>query len=268
MKRGMAVNERKVAIVTGGTRGIGADISLAFASAGYRVVAVYVSNEEKALQFEAQLKAISPESCVIRADVSTQEGVDAVTERAVSAYGRIDVLVNNAGIFGFQFVEDIEEAFLDRMLNVNFKSQVLMTKACVKIMKKNGFGRILNASSISGSVADVGLAAYGASKAAIDMLTRICAAELAPYSITVNAYAPGIIHTDLTDEMIRERGHLQVKQIPLNRFGGGEEVAALLVFLASEQAGYITGEVIGVDGGMLKVQNPYRAHEYVREAGN
>jgi 3-oxoacyl-[acyl-carrier protein] reductase len=263
----MTGQERRVVIVTGGTRGIGADISLAFARAGYRVVAVYVSNEEKALQFEAELKAISPESGVIRADVSCQDGVDAVVGHAVSRYGRIDVLVNNAGIFGFQFVEEIEEAFLDRVLNVNFKSQVLMIKACAKEMKKNGFGRIFNASSISGSIADVGLAAYGASKAAVDMLTRICAAELAPWSITVNAYAPGIIHTDLTDDMIRERGHLQVKQIPLNRFGKGEEVAALLVFLASEEAGYITGEVIGVDGGMMKVQNPYRAHEHAGRNG-
>ena len=131
-----------------------------------------------------------------------------MTERAVSKFGRIDILVNNAGIFDFAFVEDMDETLLDDMLRVNFKSQFLMIKACVKHMKKNKFGRILNASSISSGLADVGLVAYGASKAAVDMLTKICAAELAPYSITVNAYAPGIIHTDMTDGMIRERGHL------------------------------------------------------------
>ncbi len=123
----------------------------------------------------------------------------------------------------------------------------------------------MNASSISGDLADVGLVGYGASKAAVNMLTKITSAELAPYSITVNAYAPGIIYTDLTAGMIEERGHLQVKQIPLNRFGEGKEVAALIKFLASEDAGYITGEIIGIDGGMLKVQNPYRAHEYVSQ---
>jgi 3-oxoacyl-[acyl-carrier protein] reductase len=257
--------EKRIAVVTGGTRGMGADISLTFAKNGYIVTAVYVSNDESAQEFQKQLKEISPESLVIKADVSRQEGVHTVVESAASRFGRIDVLVNNAGIFDFAFVEDMEEEFLDRILNVNFKSQVLMTKACAKYMKMNGFGRILNASSISGGVADVGLVAYGASKAAVNMLTKICAAELAPYSITVNAYAPGIIHTDLTDAMIRERGHLQVKQIPLNRFGKSQEVADLLLFLASDKAGYINGEIIGIDGGMLKVQNPDRAHEHVKK---
>lgn len=253
--------EKRLVIVTGGTRGIGADISLSFAKNGYHVVAVYLSNDERASEFENQLKEISPESDVIKADISKQVGVNVVVEHAASKFGRIDILVNNAGIFDFVFLEDMDEEFLDKILNVNFKSQVLMIKACTKYMKLNQFGRILNASSISGGVADVGLVGYGASKAAVNMLTKICSAELAPYSITVNAYAPGIIYTDLTATMIKERGHLQVKQIPLNRFGQGEEVAELVLFLASEKAGYITGEIIGIDGGMLKVQNPYRAHE-------
>jgi 3-oxoacyl-[acyl-carrier protein] reductase len=258
------MTEKRVAIVTGGTRGIGADISLELARNGDVVFAVYRSEGGRASEFAQRLKGASPESDIVRADVSTKAGVDTVVERAAAKSGRIDILVNNAGILNFAFVEDMEEEQLDEMLRVNFKSQFLMIKACVKYMKKNNFGRILNASSISSDLADVGLVAYGASKAAVDMLTKICAAELAPYSITVNAYAPGIIHTDMTDEMIRERGHLQVKQIPLNRFGEGKEVAALVGFLASKEAGYITGEIIGVDGGMLKVQNPYRAHEYVK----
>lgn len=255
--------EKRVAIVTGGTRGMGADISLALAKNGDIVLAVYISNDERALEFQKQLKEISSESDIIKADISKQAGVSTVVEYAVSNFGRIDILVNNAGIFNFVFVEDMEEEYLDNILSVNFKSQFLMIKACTKYLKKSKAGRILNASSISSDVADVGLVGYGASKAAVNMLTKICAAELAPYSITVNAYAPGIIHTDLTDSMIKERGDLQVKQIPLNRFGKGEEVAALIIFLASEKAGYITGEIIGIDGGMLKVQNPYRAHENV-----
>jgi 3-oxoacyl-[acyl-carrier protein] reductase len=262
------MTDKRVAIVTGGTRGIGADISLALAQNGDIVFSVYRSNEERALEFQKQLKGASPESDIIRSDIATKAGVDAVVERVFSNFGRIDILVNNAGILEFAFVEDMEEDLLDSMLSVNFKSQFLMIKACVKHMKKNKFGRILNASSISSALADVGLVAYGASKAAVNMLTKICAAELAPYAITVNAYAPGIIHTDMTDAMIRERGHLQVKQVPLNRFGEGKEVAALVKFLASEQAGYISGEIIGIDGGMLKVQNPYRAHEYVKSRSN
>jgi 3-oxoacyl-[acyl-carrier protein] reductase len=258
------MTEKRVAIVTGGTRGIGADISLALAENGDIVFAVYRSDDDRASKFAKRLKKASPESDIVRADVGTKAGADSVVERAAAKLGRVDILVNNAGIFDFAFVEDMEEALLDDMLRVNFKSQFFMIQACIKYMKKGKFGRILNASSISGDIADVGLVAYGASKAAVNMLTKICAAELAPYAITVNAYAPGIVHTDMTDGMIRERGHLQVKQIPLNRFGEGREVAALVKFLASEEAGYITGEIIGVDGGQLKVQNPYRAHEYVK----
>ncbi|TFG60286.1 MAG: SDR family oxidoreductase [Spirochaetales bacterium] len=256
---------KRVAVVTGGTRGMGADISLAFAGSNTSVVAVYRSNKKCAEDFRATIRELSPESIVLQADVSTREGVNKTVEAAISSFGRIDILVNNAGIFDFVFIEEMDEKFLDNILNVNFKSMVFMIQACTKHMKKNSFGRIINASSISSDLADVGLLGYGASKAAVNMLTKIAAAELAPYSITVNAYAPGIIKTDLTAPMIKERGHLQVKQIPLNRFGSGGEVAALVKFLASDEAGYITGEIIGIDGGMLKVQNPYRAHEYVQQ---
>ena len=257
------MKDKRVAIVTGGTRGMGADISLALAQEGILVAAVYHSNEQVAGEFGKQLRDISPGSLVLKADVSIQAEVNLLIDEIVSNFGRIDILVNNAGIFDFFFVEEMEESYLDKILAVNFKSQFLMTKACLPYMKKNPYGRILNASSISSDLADVGLVGYGASKAAVNMLTKISAAELAPYNITVNAYAPGIIHTDLTDGMIKERGEIQVKQIPLNRFGTGKEVAALICFLASENAGYITGEIIGIDGGMLKVQNPFRAHEHV-----
>jgi len=254
--------DKRVAIVTGGTRGMGADISLALAQDGDLVVAVYHSNEQAAGELREQLQTISPESIVLKADVSIQAEVNTIITQTIAKFGRIDILVNNAGIFDFFFVEEMDEAYLDKILAVNFKSQFLMTKACLPYLKKNSYGRILNASSISSDLADVGLVGYGASKAAVNMLTRITAAELAPFNITVNAYAPGIIHTDLTDGMIKERGAIQVKQIPLNRFGTGKEVAALIRFLASESAGYITGEIIGIDGGMLKVQNPFRAHEF------
>ena len=257
--------EKKVAIVTGGTRGMGEDISLDLAKNGYFVLSVYRSNRERALSFLEKLQSISPESDIIQGDVSKQESVAKIVEYAIKKYGRIDVLINNAGIFDFKFIEDMTEEYLDNILSVNFKSQFLMTKACVPHMKKNAYGRIINASSISGTIADVGLVGYATSKASVNMFTVIAAAELAPYNITVNAYAPSIIHTDLTDEMIRERGDLQRKQIPLNRFGEGREVAALTSFLASPEASYITGEIIGVGGGFFKVQNPYRAHEYVQE---
>ncbi|MBC5648623.1 SDR family NAD(P)-dependent oxidoreductase [Christensenella tenuis] len=256
------MSEQRVAIITGGTRGMGKSMSLALAERGDIVVAVYRSNEQSALEVKEELQKLSPQSDVIQGDVSKKADVDRIVKTVGDRFGRIDILVNNAGIFDFAFLEDMTEDDLDRYMSINFKSQFLMTQAVIPYMKKNKYGRIVNASSISATLADVGLVGYGCSKAAVNMFTKIMAGELAPYDITVNAYAPGIIHTDMTDGMIRERGDVQVKQIALKRFGTGEEAAALVAFLSSPEAGYVTGEIIGVDGGFFKVQNPYRAHEY------
>jgi len=173
--------------------------------------------------------------------------------------------VNNAGIFDFCFLEEMTEEFFDHIYASNLKSMIFTMQSAIPWMKKNHYGRIVNATSISGTLADVGLAAYACSKAGVNLLTRIGAGELAPYGITVNAFAPGIIHTDMTDEMIKSRGDLQLKQIPAGYFGKPEEAAALVGFLCSEEASYITGEIIGVDGGMMKVQNPYRAYDFAEQ---
>lgn len=254
--------DKRVAIVTGGTRGMGRAISLALAKAGNVVLAVYHSNDECAEETLEMLREYESDSDIIKADVSKQTDIARIMELVETRYKRVDILVNNAGIFDFNFIEDMTEEYLDHILAVNFKSSFLMMKAVIPYMKKNHYGRIVSASSISSSFADCGLVGYGASKACVNMLTKIGSAELGPYGITVNAYAPGITHTDMTDEMIRERGDEQVKQISSGRFGACEEVAALVEFLASEKSSYVTGEIIGVDGGMMKVQNPYRAYEY------
>lgn len=259
------MNSKRVAIVTGGTRSIGKQISIDLAKAGNTVVAVYRSDTKSAKETEVTLKRLSPQSQIFKADVSKSADVARTIEFAVEKFGRIDILINNAGIFDFSFIDEMDEDYLDNIFAVNFKSQFLMSKACLPYMKKQQYGRIVNASSISGSIADVGLVGYGMSKAAVNMFTKIAAAEFAPYKITVNAYAPGITHTDLTDEMIRARGEEQAKQIALNRFGSCEEVSSLVCFLASPEASYITGEIIGCDGGFFKVQNPYRAHEYASQ---
>ena len=256
--------EKRVAIVTGGTRGMGRSVSERLAKDGNIVAAVYHANEEAARETREQLQGISPECEVFRADAGRETDVKRVVKEIADRYGRIDILVNNAGIFDFNFIEDITEEYLDRIMNTNFKGQFFMLQAVIPYMKKNHYGRVANASSISGRFADVGLVAYAASKAAVDMMTGIASAELAPYGITVNSYAPGIIHTDMTDAMIKERGDIQVKQISANRFGSGEDVAGLVAFLVSPEASYVTGEVIGVDGGMFKVQNAYRAYEYAK----
>ncbi len=256
------MTEQRVAIITGGTRGMGKSMSIALAQRGDIVIAVYRSNEQAALKVRDELQAFSPQSDILQGDVGKKADADRIVKTVGERFGRIDILINNAGIFGFAFLEDMTEDDLDRYMSINFKSQFLMTQAVLPYMKKNHYGRIVNASSISGTLADVGLIGYGCSKAAVNMFTKIMSGELAPYGITVNAYAPGIIHTDMTDGMIRERGDEQVKQIALKRFGTGEEAAALVAFLSSPEAGYVTGEIIGVDGGFFKVQNPYRAHEY------
>jgi 3-oxoacyl-[acyl-carrier protein] reductase len=259
------MNEKRVAVVTGGTRGMGRSISEHLARAGNIVAAVYRSNGEAAGAAEAALKQLSPESGIFRADLSRAAEAKRLVKELDERYGRIDILVNNAGIFDFNFIEDMTEEYLDRVMNTNFKGQFFMLQAVIPCMKKNRYGRIANASSVSGRFADVGLTAYGASKAAVNMMTGIASAELAPYGITVNAYAPGIIHTDMTDAMIRDRGDAQVQQISCRRFGTGDDAAALVAFLVSPEAAYITGEIIGVDGGFFKVQNAYRAYEYAEK---
>lgn len=259
------MTDKRVAVVTGGTRGMGQAISIELAKKGNIVLAVYRSNEESAFETEGKIKALTGESACIRGDVSKQEDIRQIMKYVDEHYGRVDILVNNAGIFDFNFIEDMTEEYLDNILAVNFKSPFLMMKAVIPYMKKQHYGRIVSASSISSTFADCGLVGYGASKACVDMLTKIGSAELGPYGVTVNAYAPGITHTDMTDSMIKERGNVQVKQISLGRFGACEEVASLVAFLASEECSYVTGEIIGVDGGMFKVQNPYRAYEYANK---
>ena len=257
----------RVAIVTGGTRGIGLGITKAFVAEGAKVVAVYRSDDRAAAAAGAELEGLEGEAAFLKADVGIVAETVRVTGFTLAKWGRIDFLVNNAGIFDFAYLDEMDEEFFDRIYTANLKGVVFMMKAVLPVMKERRFGRIVNASSISGRFADAGLIAYGCSKAGVDMTTRIASAELGPYGITVNAFAPGIIDTDMTRPMIRERGHLQVKQVPIGSFGTAEDVSGLILFLCSAEAGYITGEVIGVDGGMMKVQNPYRAIERAEQAG-
>jgi len=251
----------RVAVVTGATRGIGLAITRALLEDGLLVALVYRQNQEAARSAQGELKEWEGRTLFINADVGHMPEATRVVDCVVAEWGRVDILVNNAGVFQFAFLEEMDEGFLDSIFRSNFKSAFCMIKSALPWLKKADHPRILNASSISGRLADVGLIAYGSSKASLDMLTRVASAELAPFGITVNAYAPGIVFTEMTREMIETRGKDQVKQIPAGKFGAPEDVANLVRYLCSPQADYITGEVIGIDGGMLKVQNPYRAHE-------
>jgi 3-oxoacyl-[acyl-carrier protein] reductase len=258
--------EKRVAIVTGGTRGIGFGICKALGCLGIKLILVYRENVRLAKKAEMELKELGIEASIIKANVSKKSEAKRIVDFTGNRYERIDILINNAGIFDYSFIEEMTEDFFDRTYAINFKSVLFMIQAVIPWMKSKRYGRIINASSISGSLADVGLSAYGCSKAGVNMLTRIAAAELAPYGITVNAYSPGIIATDMTKDMIDRQGHTQIKQIPARRFGDPADVAGLVRFLCSDGASYITGEIIGIDGGMLKVQNPNNAYEHVNNA--
>lgn len=251
--------EKRVAIVTGGSRGIGLGICEALAAAGVAVAIVYRGDKDSAREAESKIRESGADVMTVMADVGRKSDASRAVRTVVDAWGRVDILVNNAGIFRFATLEEMDEALFDSIYDITLKGSIYMMQSALPWLKKSGSGRVINASSISGRLADVGLIAYGCAKASVDMLTRIASAELAPFGITVNAYAPGIIATEMTRVMIDTRGQEQVKQIPAGKFGKPGDVASLVRFLCSEDAAYITGEIIGVDGGMLKVQNPARA---------
>jgi len=256
---------KRTAIVTGGTRGIGRGISTAFLREGVNVTAAYRTDREAAESLAREADDLEGELVTVQADVGDADGADRVVETTIAKWGRVDFLVNNAAVSWFAFLDEMSEQFLDETIRINLKGPILMTQRVIPHMKAQGFGRIVNASSISGHYADVAQVAYGSSKAGVEMMTKLAAVELGPYGITVNAYAPGIIETDMTREMIQERGETQLRQIPVGGFGDTSDVAGLVLFLCSDSGRYITGEIIGVDGGMLRAQNPSRAIDRARE---
>ncbi len=246
--------QKRVAIVTGGARGIGLGISRALAQKGRRLAIVYQKDATSAEAARNELCNLT-DVIIVQADISRRAEAARVADTVEKEFGRLDILVNNAGVFDYKTLEEMDEEFFDRIHRVNLMSMLFMSQAVIPTMKKNRFGRIISASSISGRLADIGLVAYGCSKAGVDISTKILSGELGPYGITVNAYAPGIIATDMTAALIRDRGDEKLGTIPVGRFGDLMDTGHLVAFLASDEAGYITGEIIGVDGGMFKVQS-------------
>ncbi|MCD6317548.1 3-oxoacyl-ACP reductase FabG [Candidatus Aerophobetes bacterium] len=253
----------EVAIVTGGSRGIGAAICEKLAQGGIQVVINYVKNAKAAQAVVEKIREKGGNAFSFCCDVSDFSQVERMMQETSKRFGRIDILINNAGIFPQAFVEEVTPEEWKKAIEINLIGTFNCSKAVIPYLKKQGKGKIINCSTISANLPDVGISAYAASKAAINNFTKILAAELAPYNITVNAYAPGIIETDMTRDMIVNRGDKQLKQIPLKRFGKPEEVANLVAFLVSSEADYITGAIIPIDGGMLIVQNPWRAKEII-----
>ena len=240
----------KVAIVTGGGRGIGEAIALRLAGAGAAVVVNDVGDMAPAGSVAARVKEMGGRSLVVAADVGRAEDVARLVETTLAEMGRVDILVNNAGITRDQLLMRLPEEDWDRVIQVNLKGVFLCTKAVLRPMMRQRWGRIISLSSIVGLVGNPGQASYAAAKAGIIGFTRTIAKEVASRGITVNAIAPGFIDTAMTQHLPEERRRAMAEQIPAGYLGKPEDVAAAVAFLASPEAHYITGHVLTVDGGI------------------
>jgi 3-oxoacyl-[acyl-carrier protein] reductase len=239
----------RVAIVTGASRGIGRSISLALAARGARIVAVDV-NLEGTEAMVGEILAMGGEAIAVQGNVTLAADAEGMVEKAIEKFGRVDILVNNAGITRDALLLRMKDEDWDAVLTVNLKGAFLCTRAAAKVMTKQRFGRIINIASVVGQMGNAGQANYCASKAGLMGLTRSNARELARRNVTVNAVAPGFIATDMTDALPEKTRQELAAQIPLERLGTADDIAHAVVFLAAEGSGYITGQVLGVNGGM------------------
>jgi len=246
----MAEVVKRTILITGGSRGIGRGICMAFAHADNHIYFNYSSDDEAADQTEKLVADAGGSATGQRVNVASEKEVSELVKRALDETGRIDVLVNNAGITRDGLIVRMKEADWDDVLNINLKGTFNCIKAASKIMLKQRYGRIINVSSVVGVSGNPGQANYVASKAGIIGLSKAVAKELASRNITVNVVAPGFIETDMTASLPDKARAAMVAQIPLGRAGTARDIAATVVFLASDQAAYITGQVIHVSGGM------------------
>lgn len=240
----------QIAIVTGGSRGIGRGIARELAARGATVIVNYNQNAEAAEAVVAEIIADGGTAQAVQADVSDEAQAAALIKHATDEYGRIDILVNNAGITRDNVIMMMKPEDFDAVINTNLRSAWLCSKAAVRAMMRKRFGRIVNITSISGITGQAGQTNYSASKAGVIGLTKSLAREVASRGITVNAVAPGFVLTDLTRDLPEDLTSQLNTLIPLGRWGEIAEVAKAVAFLASADAGYITGQVLNVDGGM------------------
>ncbi len=240
----------KIALITGGSRGIGKEIALALAKEGNNIAISYGNNEESAMKVVNEIKSFGVEALAVKADVSISEDVTNLIKSVEEGLGTIDILVNNAGITKDNLLIRMTEADWDSVMDVNLKGVFLCTKAVSRSMMKRRYGKIINITSVVGITGNPGQGNYSASKAGVIGFTKSMAKELASRGIRVNAVAPGFIETDMTDVLKEELKEEMLKTIPLSTMGKPSDIANLVVFLASEKSDYITGQIIKIDGGM------------------
>lgn len=245
------MSDRQVAIVTGGSRGIGRAISLELANSGRRVAIVYKSSKEKALETLKEIESLGGDGDIFQADVTKWTDVEEVVKGVLTKWGRIDILINNAGITRDKLLLKMDEEDWDEVLDTDLKGAFICTRLIARHMIKNKDGRIVNIASVIGEIGNIGQSNYSAAKAGLIGFTKACARELSRWNITVNAVAPGYIDTEMTRVLDEDVKKEYLSRIPLGRFGKAEEVAKLVLFLVSEDASYITGQVINIDGGLV-----------------
>lgn len=240
----------KIALVTGGSRGIGRAICINLAKAGAHVYVNYTSNSAAAEETVAACKEFSVNAWPIQFDVASSESVDAAFDTIKAQSQRLDILVNNAGIAHDGVTIRVKDEDWNRVLATNLSGAFYCARAAAKLMMKQRQGRIVNISSVVGEMGNPGQAAYVSSKSGLIGLTKALAKELASREITVNAVTPGFIETDMTNDLDPRLKEEHFKAIPLSRYGQANDVAAAVTFLSGAEAGYITGQIIGVNGGM------------------
>jgi len=248
--------EGKVVIITGAAQGIGRGIAIRMAQAGADL-ALFDLKYEGLKDVKQEIENFGVNCFIKGVDVSDEVNIKEAIKEAASEFGRIDILINNAGYLERALVEDSTKLHWDNMLGVNLLGAVYGSQAAIPYLQKNSTGgSIINCSSILATFPNTRSAAYGIAKYGINILTRVLAAELAPYNIRVNAYSPGVANTEFAADVIANRANEKLDQIALHRFGEPEDIANLILFLVSDQASYITGQTIAIDGGMWTTQTP------------
>jgi len=249
----------KVAIVTGAAQGIGLAIAKRLLVEEVRVLLADIEEEALEKAGDCLRRSHGKQVGARKLDVTDRDSVENTVNECISCFGRIDILVNNAGIVGRGKVEEISLESWNSIVAVNLTGTLLCSQAVIPTMRSVGGGVILNASSVSARLPDVNLSAYCVSKAGIEVLTKVMGAELAPYGIRVNAYAPGVTRTPMTQDLIEHRGEEKLRHISLKRFGAPEDIGELAVFLCSDRSAFITGAVFNIDGGTMIVEHPWKA---------